>query len=126
MKRIILAAFALLTLLFASCTPPSLKAKATKQPFAPNVEFHGGYVLADFDGGAQAAGYFAKGGASICLPQKGQFEIAAKFGIENDGSLKWANNVTGEYLHLFADGTARAKVGDMAFELRPTAEKPVQ
>lgn len=115
MKRIGLALIALT--LAVACTR-SVPPQSTIQPPASNIAFHEGYLIAEFEGGEQAAIYF-KNGASVSLPAKGQFEIEGTFFVD---ALGWSciDNKTGDYIVIRRSGFASGKVNGMAFNLMPT------
>lgn len=118
MKRILSAAFALLIL--ASCNRPIPPQATPKVPegISANITFYPGHLTADFPNG-QACIYFKAGqGASVLLPQKGQFEIAGQFWVDLQG---WActDVKTGDYVIVRRNGSASGKVAGMSFHLMP-------
>ena len=124
MKRILTALLALAIL--ASCNkevPP--KAAKVPQDVAKSIAFYSGHMVADFEGGEQAAIYFNAGQASVLLPAKGQFEITGNFTVDGTG---WycLDNQHGDFIHIRRNGSASGKVQGMSFHLMPKAAKVIQ
>ena len=101
-----------------ACTRPVPPQQTPKAPLvASNLQFHPGYVWAEFENGEMAVVYY-DGSASVLLPAKGQFDFEGKFQVDDTGYF-CLNNQTGDYLHIRRSGFASGKVNGMAFNLMP-------
>ena len=119
-------AFLFLAILFASCTRPVPPQSTPETPpeLAQSVTAHTGHVLAKFENGAQGAVYFS-GGASVVLPQKGQFEIPGNTFPDATGYICSDPN-TGDYLHIYKSGFARAKIRGVGYNLMPESGTKIE